>query len=76
MNNLPLGAELDEKAPFNTNEKEFKFSVEITGNFYYEYFGKVDIDEFEIARMLKERIKDLILINGDIDLDKINVEVY
>ena len=37
MSNLPSGAELDERAPFNVNEKVFKFSVEITGDFYYEY---------------------------------------
>lgn len=53
MSNLPLGAELDERAPFNVNEKVFKFSVEITGDFYYEYQGTLDTDEFEIARMLK-----------------------
>ena len=49
MSNLPLGAELDERAPFNVNEKVFKFSVEITGDFYYEYQGTLDTDEFEFT---------------------------
>ena len=75
MSNLPLGAELDERAPFNVKEKVFKFSVGITGDFYYEYQGTLDIDELEIARMLKERIADFMVSNGDIDLDEINVKV-
>lgn len=76
MSNLPLGAELDERAPFNVNEKVFKFSVEITGDFYYEYQGTLDTDEFEIARMLKERIADFMASNGDIDLDEISAGVH
>lgn len=76
MSNLPLGAELDERAPFNVNEKVFKFFVEITGDFYYEYQGTLDTDEFEIARMLKERIADFMASNGDIDLDEISVGVH
>ena len=63
MSNLPLGAELDERAPFNVNEKVFKFSVEITGDFYYEYQGTLDTDEFMAS-------------NGDIDLDEISVGVH
>ena len=76
MSNLPLGAELDERAPFSINEKVFKFSVEITGDFYYEYQGTLDTDDFEIAKMLKERIVDFMVSNGDIDLNKISVEVH
>lgn len=76
MSNLPLGAELDERAPFNVNEEVFKFSVEITGDFYYQYQGTLDTDEFEITRILKERIGDYMRSNGDIDLDEISVEVH
>lgn len=74
MSNLPLGAELDERAPFNVNEKVFKFSVEITGDFYYEYFGTLDKDEFEIAELLKQRFADDLALRGDIDIT--NLDVY
>lgn len=57
MSNLPLGAELDERAPFNVNEKVFKFSIEITGDFYYEYQGTLDTDELEIANMIKGELR-------------------
>ena len=76
MSNLPLGAELDERAPFNVNEKVFKFSIEITGDFYYEYQGTLDTDELEIANMIKGRIKNLLLSQGDVDLDEISVGVH
>ena len=76
MSNLPLGAELDERAPFNVNEKEFKFSIEITGDFYYEYQGTLDTDELEIANMIKGRIENLLLSQGDVDLDEISVGVH
>ncbi len=76
MSNLPLGAELDERAPFNVNEKVFKFSVEITGDFYYEYQGTLDTDELEIANMIKGRIENLLLSQGDVDLDEISVGVH
>ena len=75
MSNLPLGAELDERAPFNVNEKVFKFSVEITGDFYYEYFGTLDKDEFEIAELLKQRFADDLALRGDIDITKLDVYV-
>lgn len=75
MSNLPLGAELDERAPFNVNEKVFKFSVEITGDFYYEYQGTLDTDEFEIAELLKQRIADDLALRGDIDITKLDVYV-
>lgn len=75
MSNLPLGAELDENAPYNINEKVFKFSVEITGNFFYEYFGTLDKDEFEIAELLKQRIADDLALRGDIDITKLDVYV-
>lgn len=74
MSNLPLGAELDERAPFNVNEKVFKFSVEITGDFFYEYFGTSDKDEFEIAELLKQRFADDLALRGDIDIT--NLDVY
>ena len=74
MSNLPLGAELDERAPFNVNEKVFKFSVEITGDFYYEYFGTLDKDEFEIAELLKQRFADDLALRGDIDIT--NLDAY
>lgn len=74
MSNLPLGAELDERAPFNVNEKVFKFSVEITGDFFYEYFGTLDKDEFEIAELLKQRFADDLALRGDIDIT--NLDVY
>ena len=67
---------MDESAPYNINEKVFKFSVEITGDFYYEYQGTLDTDELEIARMLKERIADVMVSNGDINLDEISVGVH
>ena len=75
MSNLPLGAELDERAPFNVNEKVFKFSVEITGDFFYEYFGTFDKDEFEIAELLKQRFADDLALRGDIDITKLDVYV-
>ena len=62
MSNLPLGAELDERAPFNVNEKVFKFSI--------------DTDELEIANMIKGRIENLLLSQGDVDLDEISVGVH
>lgn len=76
MSNLPLGAELDERAPFNVNEKVFKFSIEITGDFHYEYQGTLDTDELEIANMIKGRIENLLLSQGDVDLDEISVGVH
>lgn len=76
MSNLPLGAELDERAPFNVNEKVFKFSVEITGDFYYEYQGTLDTDELEIANTIKGRIENLLLSQEDVDLDEISVGVH
>lgn len=76
MSNLPLGAELDERAPFNVNEKIYKFSVEITGDFYYEYQGTLDTDELEIANTIKGRIENLLLSQGDVDLDEISVGVH
>ena len=75
MSNLPLGAELDGNAPYNINEKVFKFSVEITGDFFYEYFGTLDKDEFEIAELLKQRIADDLALRGDIDITKLDVYV-
>lgn len=75
MSNLPLGAELDENAPYNINEKVFKFSVEITGDFFYEYFGTLDKDEFEIAELLKQRFADDLALRGDIDIAKLDVYV-
>lgn len=75
MSNLPLGAEMDESAPYNINEKVFKFSVEITGDFFYEYFGTLDKDEFEIAELLKQRFVDDLALRGDIDITKLDVYV-
>ena len=75
MSNLPLGAEMDENAPYNINEKVFKFSVEITGDFFYEYFGTLDKDEFEIAELLKQRFADDLALRGDIDITKLDVYV-
>lgn len=75
MSNLPLGAEIDENAPYNINEKVFKFSVEITGDFFYEYFGTLDKDEFEIAELLKQRFADDLALRGDIDITKLDIYV-
>lgn len=75
MSNLPLGAEMDESAPYNINEKVFKFSVEITGDFFYEYFGTLDKDEFEIAELLKQRFANDLALRGDIDITKLDVYV-
>ena len=75
MSNLPLGAEMDESAPYNINEKVFKFSVEITGDFFYEYFGTLDKDEFEIAELLKQRFADDLALRGDIVITKLDVYV-
>lgn len=75
MSNLPLGAEMDESAPYNINEKVFKFSVEITGDFFYEYFGTLDKDEFEIAELLKQRFADDLALRGDIDITKLDIYV-
>lgn len=75
MSNLPLGAEMDESAPYNINEKVFKFSVEITGDFFYEYFGTLDKDEFEIAELLKQRFADDLALRRDIDITKLDVYV-
>lgn len=75
MSNLPLGAEMDESAPYNISEKVFKFSVEITGDFFYEYFGTLDKDEFEIAELLKQRFADDLALRGDIDITKLDVYV-
>ena len=75
MSNLPLGAEMDESAPYNINEKVFKFSVEITGDFFYEYFGTLDKDEFEIAELLKQRFADDLALRGDIDITELDVYV-
>lgn len=57
------------------NEKVFKFSVEITGDFFYEYFGTLDKDEFEIAELLKQRFADDLALRGDIDITKLDVYV-
>lgn len=73
--NLPIGAENDPLAPYNFNEKVFKFSVEITGDFYYEYSGELDKDELDIANLLKDRVADLIGSQGDIDMRRIRVNV-
>ena len=67
---------MDESAPYNINEKVFKFSVEITGDFYYEYQGTLDTDELEIANTIKGRIENLLLSQGDVDLDEISVGVH
>ena len=75
MSNLPLGAEMDESAPYNINEKVFKFSVEITGDFFFVYFGTLDKDEFEIAELLKQRFADDLALRGDIDITKLDVYV-
>ena len=75
MSNLPLGAEIDENAPYNINETVFKFSVEITGDFFYEYFGTLDKDEFEIAELLKQRFADDLALRGDIDITKLDIYV-
>ena len=75
MSNLPLGAEMDESAPYNINEKVFKFSVEITGDFFYEYFGTLDKDEFELAELLNQRFADDLALRGDIDITKLDVYV-
>nr|DAU45621.1 MAG TPA: hypothetical protein [Caudoviricetes sp.] len=53
----------------------FKFSVEITGDFFYEYFGTLDKDEFEIAELLKQRFADDLALRGDIDITKLDVYV-
>ncbi len=66
---------MDESAPYNINEKVFKFSVEITGDFFYEYFGTLDKDEFEIAELLKQRFADDLALRGDIDITKLDVYV-
>lgn len=64
------------KSSINVNEKVFKFSIEITGDFYYEYQGTLDTDELEIANMIKGRIENLLLSQGDVDLDEISVGVH
>lgn len=66
---------MDESAPYNINEKVFKFSVEITGDFFYEYFGTLDKDEFEIAELLKQRFADDLALRGDIDITKLDIYV-
>ena len=71
--NVPIGTECDPAAPYNIQEKVFKFSVNIDGDFYYEYYGNCDVDEFDIANLIKERITDLIGTQGDIDMSCIEV---
>ena len=75
MSNLPMGAENDINAPYNIEEKVYKFSVEITGDFYYEYEKFLDKDEGEIATLIKERIISLLETQGDIDWKYIGVDV-
>lgn len=75
MSNLPLGAELDERAPLMLM-KSIQVSIEITGDFYYEYQGTLDTDELEIANTIKGRIENLLLSQGDVDLDEISVGVH
>lgn len=73
--NTPAGTEYDPSAPYNIKERVYRFSVDIDGDFYYEYFDNLDVDEYDIADLLKERITDLIRTQGDIDMFGINVDV-
>lgn len=73
--NVPAGAGNDPAAPYNMNEKVYDFSVDIIGKFYYEYIGDLDVDDYDIQNIIKERITELIKTQGDIDMFRVVVDV-
>lgn len=74
MSNLPLGAEYDPKAPFNGEEKVFKFDLNVKGIAYWEYNGYLDIDEAQ--QSIKERLVAALSQLGDIDIVTSDVAIY
>ena len=60
MSNIPLGAEGDPLAPYNFDEKVFKFSVEVKGDFYYgTYLLFLSIHEYLSFICLIKAVQDL-----------------
>lgn len=74
MSNLPLGAEYDSRAPFNEEEKVFKFDLNVKGTAYWEYNGYLDVDEAQAA--IKDKLLEAISQLGDIDIITSDVSVY
>lgn len=74
MSNLPLGAEFDSNAPFNTEEKIFKFNLGINGIAYWEYNGYLDVDEAQ--ETIKRRLLAALSQLGDIDIVTSDIIIY
>lgn len=74
MSNLPLGAEFDPNAPFNTKEKTFKFDLGVKGVAYWEYNGYLDVEEAQ--QTIKERLLAALSQLGDIDIVTSDVSIY
>ena len=74
MSNLPLGAEYDPNAPYNEEEKVFKFDLNVKGIAYWCYNGYLDVDEAQQA--IKERLLATLSQLGDIDIITSDVAVY
>lgn len=74
MSNLPLGAEFDPNAPFNTEEKTFKFDLEVKGIAYWEYNGYLNVEEAQ--QTIKERLLAALSQLGDIDIVTSDVSIY
>lgn len=74
MSNLPLGAKYDPKAPFNTEEKTFKFDLEVKGIAYWEYNGYLDVEEAQ--QTIKSRLLSALSQLGDIDIITSDVSIY
>lgn len=74
MSNLPLGAEFDPNAPFNTKEKTFKFDLEVKGIAYWEYNGYLDTDDAQ--ETIKNRLLTALSKLGDIDIVTSDIAIY
>ena len=75
MSNYPEGAEYDARAPYNTEEKIFKFEINIKGLYYYEYNGQLDIEEAEQA--IKEALQNIIdSKDGNVDVINTDISVF
>lgn len=73
MSNLPLGADTDQFAPYNVEEKVFKVDINAKGLAWYEYYGHLDVDEAVAA--IKSRIEAALSSLGDVDISSVDIEV-
>ena len=74
MSNLPLGAENDPFAPYNVQERTFKFDLGVKGIAWYEYYGYLDIDEAK--ETIKQRLTAALSQLGDIDINDVDIAIY